>query len=282
MAENTTRTVYGAYLQACKHLGIPFTLKANTTLNELFNIQANVLPDAGMYPNLGYFGMGNGGHTIEAGADNSPVIVPKVFKSTSAALYNQMPFILRPIGNDLSAAERVKYALRRLEQRNGVTYIAYYLKRLDLSNVVANMFLTSVVNGVSNTTPYVPDSSVLHPTPPLLTIPSVQTADGTYVSASAPLGIVLDENDVSEWLNVCKIINGNTNAAMVTEVAICSGINKQVQYTDPGGQPFQMLEAIAVQVCDFMNVGAPLQFNSSGTTFNLDIGATEPLYRSQA
>lgn len=278
MAENTTRTVYGAYLQVCKHLGIPFTLKANTTLNEALSVQAGVLPDANVYPNLGYFGLGNGGHTIDAGADNVPILVPKVFKSTSAALYNQLPFILRPTGNDLSSGERAKYALRRLEQRKGITYIAYYLKRLDRTNVRADMFITTVVNGVSTTTPFVPDSAVLHPTPPVISNPGVIVADGVYVSASAPLSIILDANDVTEFLNVVNIIYGSINAGVVSEIAVCSGIDKQVQVADPGGQTFQMLEAIAVQVCDLVNVGAPLQFNAEGTTFNMDIGATEPLF----
>jgi hypothetical protein len=280
MAEKTTRTVYGMYLQTCAHLGIPFVLAANTTLNELLGVQAGQIPDAGVYPKLGYLSLGNGGLDIDMSGDGALVMSPKIFQATSAAPYRPIPLILRPLGNDLAPADRAKYALRRIETRNSVPYIAYYLKRIDKTNIQAGMFYTTVVNGVKNTVPYVPDSSVLHPTPPAVSNPGVITADGTYVSASAPINVILDTNDVEELMNVFNIIYNNPNAAIISELALCSGIDKQVQITDPGGSAFNMLEAIAVQVNDLVNVGAPLQFNSDGTTFSMDIGATEPLFKT--
>lgn len=280
MAENTVRTIYGAYLQTCKHLGVPFALKEHTTLNEKYSIQAGVLPDAGVYPNLGYFAIGNGGHMMSVGADNIPVMVPQQFKSTNASLYRGLPFVIRPLGNDLLPDERKKYALRRLEQIRGQTYIVYYLKRIDMSNVVPSMKLTTVTNGISNTTAFVPDSSNLNPTPPVISSPQLITADGTYVSASADLQVILNEVDTGEFLNAINIIYESANYAMITEVALVSGLDKLVQVMDPGGQQFNMLEVIAAQVCDLANVGAALQFNSEGTTFELDIGATEPLVKS--
>lgn len=279
MAEKSVRTIYGMYLQVCNHLGIPFVLKANTTLNELLSIQADKIPDAGVYPKLRYMSLGNGGLAADVGGDGSLVMTPKIFKATNAAPYNPIPFILRPLTNDLAPSDRSKYGLRRIENRNGTPYIAYYLKRLDYTNVTADMFLTTVVNGVKNTVPFVPDSSVLHPTPPVISNPGVIVTDGTYVSAQAPLSVVLDANDTAELLNVFNIIYQNPNAAVISELAICSGLDLQVQVTDPGGQAFNMLEAIAVQVNTLVNVGAPLQFNTDGTTFSMDLGATDPLFK---
>jgi len=280
MSEKTTRTVYGMYLQTCAHLNIPFVMAPNTTLNELLSIQAGVIPDANVYPTLGYLSFGNGGLTADISADGTLVMMPKIYKADSASLYNPIPLILRAIGDDITPDRRAKYAGRRVESRNGVSYIAYYLKRIDKSQIKAGMFLTTVVNGVKNTVPFVPDSSVLHPVAPVISNPGVITADGTYISASAPLNVVLDALDTEELLNVFDIIYANPNAAIISEMAICSGLDKSITITDPGGSQFTMNEAIAVQVNDLVNIGAPLQFNADGVTFSIDIGATEPLFSS--
>jgi hypothetical protein len=278
MAEKTTRTIYGMYLQTCSHLGIPFEVAKHTTLNELLTIQADRVPDENVYPTLGYISLGNGGLSASLLADGNLVMVPKVFEPTSAAPYSPLPLILRAIGDDLTEVERRKYALRRIENRNNVNYIAYYLKRIDKTNLKAGMFLTTVVDGVKNTVPFVPDSSVLHPTPPIISNPGVITADGSYVSASAPLDVILDTLDTQELMNVFNIIYQNPNAAVISELALCSGLDLTVQVNDTGGNQFNMLEAIAVQVNDLVNIGAPLQFNADGVKFSMDIGATEPLF----
>jgi len=278
MAEKTTRTIYGMYLQTCAHLGIPFEVAKHTTLNELLTIQADRVPDENVYPTLGYISLGNGGLSASLLADGNLVMVPKVFEPTSAAPYSPLPLILRAIGDDLTEVERRKYALRRIENRNNVNYIAYYLKRIDKTNLKAGMFLTTVVDGVKNTVPFVPDSSVLHPTPPIISNPGVITADGSYVSASAPLDVILDTLDTQELMNVFNIIYQNPNAAVISELALCSGLDLTVQVNDTGGNQFNMLEAIAVQVNDLVNIGAPLQFNADGVKFSMDIGATEPLF----
>lgn len=282
MAEKTTRTVYGMYLQTCAHLGLPFVVYPNTTLNEKLGIQAGKIPDAGVYPTVSYLSLGNAGLSSETLGDGTFAMTPKIFQTTNAAPYNPLPLILRPLGDDIDPATRAKYALRRIETRNGVPYIAYYLKRLDKTNMKAGMFLTTVVNGVKDTKPFVPDTSVLNPVPPVISNPGVITADGTFVSASAPMGVVLDANDIEELLNVFDIIYKSRDAAVISELATCSGLDLNVQVTDPGGAAFNMKEAIAVQVNDLVNVGAPLQFNSDGVVWNLDMGATEPLFKTPA
>lgn len=281
MAEKTTRTIYGMYLQTCAHMGLPFVVYPNTTLNEKLGVQAGKIPDAGVYPTVGYLSLGNGGLKSDVSGDGTLVMVPKIFNATNASPYNPLPLVLRPLGNDLDPATRAKYALRRIETRNNVPYIAYYLKRLDKTGLTASMNLTTVVNGVKSTVPFSPDSSVLNPVPPAISTPGVITADGTYVNASAPLGIVLDANDIAELMNVFDIIYQNPHAAIISEAALCSGVDLTVQVTDQGGSTFNMAEAIAVQVNDLVNVGAPLEFNSDGVKWNLDMGATEPLFKTQ-
>lgn len=252
-------------------------MKKNTTLNEKFLVQAQVPPDANIYPNVRYYAIGNGGHVGKVGADGIFKLSQQLFYATSAALYNHLPFVLRPLGNDLSVADRAKYALRRIEDRNGIKYVAYYLRRLDMTSVVPSMSLTTVQDGQSVTVPFVPDSSCLNPAPPLLSNTGVNTTDGTYVNSKATIGIILSDIDVTEFLNVIDIIYQDREYAMISEIALCSGVDMFVEVTDPGSSAkFNVLEAISVQVNDFVNTVASLQFTND-VSWNLDIGATEPL-----
>lgn len=278
MAEKTKRTAWGLYLQTCSHLGIPFVVQTGTTLNEKFGIQAGQVPDAGVYPRLGYFSLGNAGIDVSLGGDGALVMDPKQFKTTSGSPYNPIPLVLRPLGNDLSSTERANYALRRIEERSGVNYIAYYLKRLDKTGLTAVINEETVVNGVTSVKPFVVTGEVLKPVAPPVSTPDPLTADGSYISVNAPLGVVLSQVDTDELMNVFNIIYANPNAAIVSELALCSGLDKDIQVSDPGGATFRMNEAICVQVNDLVNVGAPLNLNSEGTTWNLDIGATEPMW----
>jgi hypothetical protein len=275
--EYTTRTIYGAYLDSCKKIGAPFVMKENTTLNEKFTIQNGVTPDANTYPNVRYYAIGNGGHVGKVGADGVFKLSQQLFYATAAALYNQLPFVLRPIGNDLAPGDRAKYALRRIEERNGVRYVAYYLRRLDMTNVVPQMSMTTVQDGQPVTTPFVPDSSCLNPTPPVMSNTGVNTTDGTYVNSKATIGIILSDIDVTEFLNVIDIIYQDRDYAMISEIALCSGVDMYVEVTDASATgKFNVLEAICVQVNDFVNTVASLQFTND-VSWNLDIGATEPL-----
>lgn len=274
--EYTTRTVYGSYLDTCKKIGAPFKMHPHTTLNEKFNILAGVNPDANTYPNVQYYGIGIGGHVGKIGANGVFVLAQQLFYATAAALYQQLPFVLRAVGNDLSEDQRKKYALRRVESRNGVQYIAYYLKRLDLATVVPEMSITTVQDGQSVTTPFVPDSSALNPTPPNLSSTGTNTTDGSYVNAKATIGIILADIDVAEFLNVIDIIYQDRQYAMISEIALCSGVDRFVKVSDPAQGEFNMNEAICVQVNDFVNTVASLQFTND-VSWNLDIGATEPL-----
>ena len=275
---NIVRSVYGSYLQTCLLMNLPFAVKANSTLNEKFGIQNGVMPDIGTLPSMRYFAIGNGGHKMSIGAGG--IAKPEVVqhKGSDAALYNHLPFILREPTNDISAVDRANYALRRMETHNGTTYVAYYLKRINFDNVVAGMEYTAVNAGVSNTTAFTPDSSNLNPTPPDLSNTGVNVVSGDYVSATAKLMIALSDSDVAELLNVSQVIYQDDGYAIISEVALCSGIDKVVTSPGSGNSTINFNEAIAVQVVSFINTFYPLKFAAQGIDLALDMGATEPLY----
>ena len=280
MADNFTRTVYGAYLQTCMLENLPYTMAASSTLNEKFGILAGVAPAAGEIPSQQYWAIGNGGHRFENTTAGIPKPVDVIHKSTDAALFNHLPFVLREPNNDLGAVERAKYGLRTTVTYNSVKYIAYYLKRFDLSAVVPKMLYKTIgADGTAAYTDFIPDSSNLNPVPQELSNTGVNVTDGRYVSATALTQVKLDANDIAELQNVANIIYGDPDLAIVSEIAICSGIDKIIDAGGNGQATFNFLEVIAVQVCTFMNVFWLAKYANSELTSDLDVGATEPLQK---
>ena len=274
MIINSNKTIYCRKLETAMLLGVPYKALANTTLNEKFNILVNNKPIN--YPTLKYYAIGVGGNDIIEG---NVGYTYSEHNSTHATLFNHVPFILREITNDISATERAKYGLRRKEIFNGVTYIAYYLKRLPLSNVVPDMEYITVNDGVQTVNVFSPNSSNLNPTPPDLSNTGVNLVSGDYVAASAKMNIDLSSSDVAELLNVANVMYGDSSYAIISEIALCTGVDKTVQSPGANNSMINFNEAIAVQVASFINTFYALEFTNSGAEIALDIGICEPLLK---
>lgn len=276
--ESVTRTVYSSYIQTCMLLDIPPVYPQNTTLNEKFGIQSGTLPTQQERPKLGYYCIGNRGHQLVVGTEGIPKPEPVQHRATDAALYGHIPFVLREITDDLTSVERARYALRREEQHNGETYIAYYLRRLDLTNVTPMMNYKVVVDGVETTTPFVPNSSNLNPTPPQIGNTGVNVTSGEYVSASAILALSLTETDANELINVARILYNDEFYSIISEIGLCTGVDKIVQVQGSQGGSFNFNEAIGVQIASHIPAMIPMKFSNTGTDVTLAVGATEPLF----
>lgn len=273
--ENIVRTAYLQYLQTCLLTGRTPTFPQYTTLNEKLNINSGVLPGTTDLTNLKAYCIGNKGHLNVTGAGGVGLQSPVPHRATDSALYGQIPFVLRPVTSDLSQVARANYCLRREEVWDSIRYAAYYGRRIDFTNTVPQMELTTVVNNVSTTVPFVPSSSNLNPTPPDITSTGVNTVDGSYVSAVAALALVITEDDATELINVAKVMFGDQRLAIISEIALMTGTDKVVQVTSTAGN-FNMNELIVAQCGAFVPSMVPLVFNNTGTTIALNVGATEP------
>lgn len=275
-----TRTCYGAFLQACQLLKVPFVLIPNTTLNEKFAIQAGVGPDVGTLPAMQYYCIGNGGHANQTGTDGFPYTTPLQHLSTDAALFKHLPFVMRKVGQDLDPTTMQQYALRvPITGPDGTQYIAYYLKRINLTGIEPSMTLNSTVNGVTSTQPFVPTSANLNPTPPPTSSSGVVTTDGSYITSSAILTIPFDANDVAELINCAQILFGNELYAVISEIGLCSGQDKIVNVAASGLQPaLSYNEAVAVQIATHVTTYYSIGSSNQGIDIEVQVGATEPLY----
>lgn len=259
-------------------MGLPHEIKANSTLNEKLDIQAGVLPAANDTPKMKYWAIGIGGHTFTVGANgiSKPEVVQH--RGTNAALYRQLPFVLRAINNDLSSTERLKYALRRKEIHQGQEYIAYYLRRMDTTAVTVAMEYVTVSEGVSTVSAFVPNSNNLSPVPPDLNPSGVNVVSGDYTSATAKIGLLLNQVEVDEFLNVAQVMFEDESYAFISEMALCSGVDKVVESPAANNATINVTDAVGVQVVTFVNVFYPMKFSNTGLEVLMDVGSTEPIF----
>ena len=269
-------TLWATYLETCAHLGLPFTIKEHTTLNEKLEIQGSATLNTGEMPRLAILCIGNKGHRAVTGTDNFPLTVPVDHQADHAALYGQIPFVLRDTNNDLTPDQRAKYALRKTVNINGRNYYAYYGKRIDMADVVPKLQKTVVEDGQSTTTDYIPTTANLNPEWPDIPNTGAVSTSGSYLSASAVVSVNFGEFDVTELYNVAKIMYNDQNYAVISEFAFCTAVDRTVSVPTPSGNT-NFKEAIACQVATFVGGHYELVYYSKGFDFKVELGANEPL-----
>lgn len=269
--ENVTRTLYGQMLQTAQFSNLPFDMVPNTTLNEKFSVQSGVVPAT--MPSVGYYCIGNGGHTFQTGVGGLAIIQTLQHSATDAALFSHLPFVLRATNNDLTISERAKYGLRVPVTYNSTSYIAYYLKRIDMTAAALSMKIQSSNNGSTTTATFVPTAANLSPEAAQLTTNGANILQGQYGLVSATLGLNLTAAECQEILNAAAIIYGDSAYAIISEIGLCSGVDKVVSL--PNGDSFT--EVIACQVASHVSTMHVLQAASTGVGGTLQIGAAEPL-----
>jgi hypothetical protein len=274
--EAIVRTITGAELQTCQLLGIKSPLRPYTTLNEKFKIAETVAIADTDRSSIKYIGIGNGGHRMVIGTNGIAKPEPVQHTPRDSALYNQLPFVLRLQANDLSPTERAQYRLRRLETHDGQLYAAYYLKVLDLTGTQPKLEIRSVKDGMTVSLPFEHTASDLNPIPPAISSTGVLTTTGDYIAATAKVPFIMSALDIEEFLNVCNVIYGDPNYAMISEIALVAGIDR-VTSGDFSGVSVAYTESIQAQIISFISSFYSLAFNTDGLTLNFDVGNLEPL-----
>lgn len=275
--KNTISTVYGAYLQACLFFKQPFELFPNTTLNEKLGVQAGVAPVNGELPGVAYVAIGKRGHRNDIGADGQPYTTGQQHSPTDAALFDMIPFVLRPLSNDLTPAERARYGGRKVESINGVAHVGYWLRRLDMSLARPSMTLNTKVNGVVSSRPFVPTSDNLNPVPVVMTSGEILTASGEYVAVNSVVDIVLSAVEIEQIIDACRILYDNAAYAVISEIALVSGVDRVVQGTASGNNMIEYTEVIAAQVVGILNTYHSLPNTNAYIKESMTLGTSDPM-----
>lgn len=283
-----TSTIYGADLQTAQLLGIPYKIKQNTTLNEKFGIQAGVAHSSTQYPQLKYICAGIKGHRSKAGVNGIEIGEVNQHTPIHAALFEHIPWIARETNNDLSPQERERFALRKIESHNGKNLIVYYLRRLDTAAVNTQLKYSTVTSNSNDnttaikTTDFTPTAAELNPVPQPLKPVDVNTLDGDYVRCEAIIPFEMSKWDLDEFKNAANLIYGDERYAIITEIGLCTGVDKVVAVSGAGSSNFNYKEAIAVQVAAFVATDFRAYFHNARVGLDINIGATEPMFKMTA
>lgn len=275
--EHVVRTIYGNELSSALLLGLPYTAPPFTTLNEKFGIQPGVTLAPGTMPVCQYFAIGNGGHSATVGADGIPLLTIAQHRATDAGLFNQIPFVLRQVGDDLQPSERIKYALRKEITIGTVVYVAYYLRRINMVSVGTKLELRNINSDVITTTDFIPTAANLSPVKTAASNTGVNTLSGDYVTCVSKLPIVFTDTEIQYLLDACMILFGDINYAIISEIALCSGSDKTINILSSTGN-FNFNEAIQVQVVTFISSAHIARYCTSGLEKILDVGSNSPLF----
>lgn len=298
-----TRTIYGAALQTSHTLKTPHQIREYTTINEALNVpeivpyQPSPISAGAQVPQsynaetdtidlaVQYWCIGNGGHNmVTKGEKAIPLPITEVHRSNDACLYEILPFVVKPVDQDLSREQRTNYRLRKVMMIDGEYFIAYYARKLPTQELASKMLHTKVQDGIATTVEFIPSINNLNPTKPTIG----QENDGSFLSVSSSILIDFTEQDVNWLKEACEILYGSAEFAIISEIAICSGVDKLIQQEYPlnGTQTSSniatqnLMEAVGVQVSCFINPFYSAISGNQGFGFDLDLGAAEPLFSS--
>lgn len=256
---NTTRTPHGATLQLSQLFNKPVVIQEFSTLNEKFDHFENEQPANGEIPRAGYICIGNGGHrAVSSNNVTSIQAVPRL--TLAAALYNHIPFAMRPLADDLNVTQRMKYRMRVIETHGGVDYAVYYLKTFNTDDVTITNDHTAVVGDLN---PVSPTSS----------------ATGT-IGTVANIPFVLEAVEITAIKDAQMIINGVEGFATISEIGLVTGVDR-VLTGNFNGSDVDYNEVIAAQLHSSSNAGRLLDFSEAVTTpTTLTVGTLDPLTTS--
>lgn len=247
-AQTVTNTMIGNLINKCVSTGQPIVVPQFTTLNELYKILADesIGPKNSRDFYLKYFGIGVRGSNCD-GKDGRGVTRIKVnqHQPIDANLFTAVPFICRPIDNDLDNFNRAKFRMRTVEERNGIPYAFYWLKLINFLNYnpTENKITRDPVTGVENVVPYIHVKDDLeNPQPVDFTSVGSVPISNEYVNNSAILDCSLDQADLREISLACKIYYNDASYASINEVGVAWGIDTQFRGEIGGGATIDYTE----------------------------------------
>ena len=88
--------------------------------------------------------------------------------------------------------------------------------------------------------------------------------------------------DAEELLNVSRIMFGDEDYAIVSEIGLCSGVDREVTSTIQGGSPLKYKEVISCQIAAHISVFRYVSEANLGFKTHFDMGSRTPLAAEQS
>ncbi len=266
MLYTSQRTLFGTDLQLTQLLGKPYNPNPATTLNQLLGVNTGEEIPKGKYPTLRYFCIGIGGTGVTEDDINYPY---SQHSPLDAGLFEMLPLVLREPSNDISYTERKNYRLRANVKYNGLSYIGYYLKRVDFDRdiiVSDNFDQISTRENVETFNEFSLDGKdLLHPTP-ITKLGKVLSSNSSYILKTAKFVVRLTTYEMDEIRKSISIIKPGAN---ITELGFVTAY-------EPDDD-----EVICAQIAFHANMTIDLNMYANTTKDfyrSFDFGSQEPYF----
>lgn len=278
---NVVRTLEAGAIQTMHQTGVALPLVENTTLNQKYGVAPALDIVAGDKFSFNYVAIGNGGHDTLVGKNGFKKWEAIPHLPNHAALYNGLPFIVRPETNDLTPDKRVNYRMRRVfEIPNLGRFVGYYLRVVDKSLATITREERRTLDGNTTAVPYVPDLNALNPQRPLLNVGEALVAAGDYMAVSCKMPFTMTTDEIDEFREACKLLYGDHGYAVISEMALVNGVDRTVKVAHLNGE-LTYTEAVRATVTAFTKSAIVADYFRNGISMVMDVGAAEPLLTVQ-
>ena len=281
--QTSTNTLLGNLINKACVTNQSLTIPQFTTLNEAYNIRASesIGVKNGRDFELKFFMLGVRG-SDGLGQDQNGVTQFRTnqHQPIDGNVFVGIPFVVRPVSDDLDNLTRAKYRLREVRTINTIQYAIYWGKLIDFDDYNPQLLkiYKDPLTGAEDVKTYIPVSDDLHPVPVELTSANTVPISNTYVNGSAILNCTLNENDVEELKNACRIVFNDAGYARPNEVAIMYGIDNDTDGDIGGGQYIRYTESLSTVVGHFITERSGREANNNREIeLVFDHGASEPM-----
>ena len=288
-------TIYGAAVQVAQQRGAPHDIWPNSSISEAIKRipEAIAAGNRGMWitPDYSYLDtreikiacvcIGNGGHRLLNGGAQ-PFFEPRPHSAKDAGLFSQIPFVVKPIGADLNAAERARFCLRETLLINGALYAAYF------GRVIADTDITAISVTERVITPDTDVTSEWRPTaadlsPPMNDDDPWGNTTQVYVNATYIDQIQMTEQDVTWLREAALLLYGTESKAYISEIAVVGGVRKAVtqRYDNNGSNPTAYsgpFEVVGAQVNSYSYAEWSMAAHPTGFIMGVSTSCSEPLF----
>ena len=261
---NAEKTIYSKKIENRIKCGLPYTPLLNTTLNEKFNIYPGVDNANIPYPIINLITIGSGLSSVNNSSsrlkmDSSP------HSATDAALFNHIPFYLRPTSEAMVYPPSPKLRLHKVILIDGIEYNVYYGYKI--TNYEYNddiIKYTNIEDEYVNISKFdIVGSDILNPTPST----NINLDTKVYISDFIKIYTFFSEGELNEMINAFNILYPDTTP-IITELGICTSKDIVIDGKD---------ESVMVQVAYFIDLYKDLieAKNNKKLDFFIEIGDME-------
>lgn len=274
--ENTQKTLFHSLTEIHRSMGVNYTPNANTTYNQRMTALDNyvgggshpspAIQNGPKYPQIKYLAIGRGAHRVVAGDQTGSLIDIAKHRCSDASPFEPIPWIIRPVGSDLTPGEQANYRLRVvLDLGQAGVCACYFLKVIDLGAINPTVDVITVQDGeITNSTPFdfvAQENAMQDPVAPTQSNIETNLINGQHIKVSGSVSIALTEQDINEIIEAVEAIYGDISYATISEFGVVQGIDQTVTLPIDGvsGPTTEYVEALQAQITTHIGVTIPLQ-----------------------